>query len=44
MKTALCFDFSDLIETDQFPQLKVDFKIGMNYHSMAKEEDWLNFA
>jgi DNA polymerase-1 len=44
MKTALCFDFSDLIETDQSPQLKVDFKIGMNYHSMAKEEDWLNFA
>jgi DNA polymerase-1 len=41
MNSALCFDVSDLIETDQFPRLKVDFKMGMNYHSMIKEEDWL---
>jgi DNA polymerase-1 len=41
MTSALCFDVSDLIKMDQFPQLKVDFKMGMNYHSMAKEKDWL---
>jgi DNA polymerase-1 len=40
MRNTLCFDVSDLIETGQFPQLKVDFKIGMDYHSMAKEKDW----
>jgi len=44
MRSALCFDVSELIKTDQFPQLKVDFKMGMNYHSMAEEEDWLELS
>jgi len=44
MRSALCFDVSELVEADQFPQLEVDFKMGMNYHSMAKEEDWLELS
>jgi DNA polymerase-1 len=44
MRSALCFEVSDLIKIDQFPQLKVNFKMGMNYHSMVKEENWLELS
>jgi DNA polymerase-1 len=44
MRSTLCFDVSELVETDQFPKLEVDFKMGMNYHSMTKEEDWLELS
>jgi DNA polymerase-1 len=35
MKEALCFDVAKLTGIDEFPDLKVDFKTGANYHSMA---------
>ena len=37
MRNALCFDVARLAGIKQFPQLKVDFKIGSNYHSMFDE-------
>ena len=35
MKEALCFDVAKLTGIKEFPQLRVDFKVGTNYHSLA---------
>jgi DNA polymerase-1 len=35
MRGALCFDVSQLTGISQFPDLRVDFKAGKNYHAMV---------
>ena len=40
MRKALCFDVSALTKINQFPELKIDFKIGVNYHSMVGIDEW----
>jgi DNA polymerase I-like protein with 3'-5' exonuclease and polymerase domains len=44
MRKALCFDVSPLTGISQFPDLKVDFKIGLNYHVMIERNEWLSRA
>ena len=40
MRKALCFDVASLTGIRQFPALKIDFKIGVNYHDMIGINEW----
>ena len=40
MRKALCFDVAGLTGIRQFPELRVDFKIGVNYHSLVGIDEW----
>ena len=43
-REALTFDVKALSGIKDFPELKVDFRIGTNYQDMIQEAHWLRLA